>query len=620
MDPVPGARFVQLAALIQPRSWAATDVTRLADGAYVVCGVDYFGDDYWWGYGNMSAIRISVDGWLDPSFGHNGFWQIEPDESGYSWAIDCDVSADGSIFAAGYQGDHPALLKVRPDGVTDTAAWAAGILELDFYGTASSVVELTDGDFALLGTNYDLGIQFIARVDSTTGTFDAAFGTDGVTTLDFGRSDERPWTTPAGLMAQADGKLVAVSALHYSGVEQARNVNRGDALGVARIDPNGTGNNGFVGFASLLNQVTEGSGSEVAVSVQRTGGSTGLFVVSHETRAQSAGEDDFRPTTGTLVWPDGDSGTKQINVRIAADALLEPTESFQIALFDSTGSLAQSVTTVAIQDFPTFPKPPVYTEGGGSGAFGIEVILLLILGCYRLIPLRKVRRTCMLVPLAVLAAAGAARAQTEGRDRTWDLGLSFADSDDVTVSGPAGTSISFMASSGWGLWGDFNFSNRLAIGFEWSQLSPDAETNFSQDLDASGVGTLTTIRHQADIDNLHIKGILNFLDRNITPYVEFGIGRTNIDSNVAVAEASGLDPLWVDWYDPWWGHVGHPTAVPGEYEDSNTTYIFAIGVRWDISDRFTARADYAALEGLEVSAVTGTLEPESVRLGFGWRF
>ena len=198
--------------------------------------------------------------------------------------------------------------------------------------------------------------------------------------------------------------------------------------------------------------------------------------------------------------------------------------------------------------------------------------------------------------------------------------MTVVNSGGASVAGPAGTSIRFESGQGLGLWANHHVTRRLAIGFEWSRLSPDAETNFVVDQGPSGLGPITTLRHQADIDNLHLTGTLNFLDRDITPFLEVGIGRTTLDANVSVARAAGLDANWDDWYDPWWGRVWHPDSVPGSYKDTNTTVTYAIGVRWDVSSRFTARADYSGIDGHEISAVTGSAKPESLRLGFGWRF
>ena len=638
-DPVPGVRVVSLGNLFPSSTLRVTVAARQGDGAYILCGGDYIVDD-WWGTANMGAIRILADASLDPGFGQNGVWQLESDDLVDSWANGCGVTADGSIVVAGHRDYVPLLVKLRPDGVVDTTAWAGGMLQMSPWGTAESIVELADGDLAVLGTRSGPVVgEYIGRIDPATGAFDASFGEDGVAVIDFGFDDQRPIVSSQRLLEQGDGKLVVVAAIQYSWIEFDTNWVFGNAaLAVARVDPGGPGNNGFVGFTAALNSVQEDvTPVAVTVAVQRTGGSAGHFSVDFAAIADTAGTSDFRATAGTLVWGDRESGPKTISVPIAADLVGEPTESFRIELLNPTGMLAQRVTKVAIYDTEEEPEPPVYAKGGGSGAFGIDALLLLVVAGYAALqrarpgewrsrgnwPLRQtsaLRLACVLVPFALLAAAGTAQAQSDGREQRWDAGMTLADAGDASVSGPAGTSITMTGKGGWGVWGSYNVGNRLAIGFEWSHMSPDVATNFANDIGTSGTGSIETIRHQADIDNVHLKGTWNLLNRAITPFLEFGVGKSRIDSNIEVAKAAGLDALWVDWYDPWWGQVWHPASVPGRYEASNTTYTYAIGVRWDISENFTARADLSGLDGLEVSAVTGIAEFESFRLGFGWRF
>jgi hypothetical protein len=130
--------------------------------------------------------------------------------------------------------------------------------------------------------------------------------------------------------------------------------------------------------------VTEGLDPEVTIAVQRTGGSAGSFLVDYETRNGTAATSDYGAASGTLVWPDGDMEQKFISVLIIQDTVNEGTEHFQVALSSSKGALARSGTTVVVYNRTPLTRPTNAALGGG-GAFGIELLLLLI--CC--LPIRK---------------------------------------------------------------------------------------------------------------------------------------------------------------------------------------------------------------------------------------
>ena len=208
-------------------------------------------------------------------------------------------------------------------------------------------------------------------------------------------------------------------------------------------------------------------------------------------------------------------------------------------------------------------------------------------------------------------AAGLASAQVYEREGTWEAGFLIADTGDDTLSGQNGTSLSVKSDVGWGFFGSYNFSNRLAVGGDWSFISPDYTATFR--VDNGGIpGPLQTIRHTADVTNLHIKGTFNFLETDFTPFVEAGLGWTWIDSNVA----SGL-PSTGCWWDPWWGYIC--SSYYDTYDSTRTSYTYAVGFRWDISPDFMLRADYGILD-IDTSAASGEIETEAVRVAFGWRF
>jgi opacity protein-like surface antigen len=220
--------------------------------------------------------------------------------------------------------------------------------------------------------------------------------------------------------------------------------------------------------------------------------------------------------------------------------------------------------------------------------------------------MRQIIVACFLFSLAAVAAA-----QTYERAGTWEAGFVVIDTGDDFLSGQQGTSLDLQSELGWGFWGGYNFNNHLGVSFDWSHVSPDYTLTYRRD--NGGIpGQLETIRHTADIDNLHIKGTFNFLEGAFTPFVEAGFGWTWADSNVA----SGL-PQTGCWWDPWWGYVC--TSYYDTYDSTNTSYTYSAGLRWDISPDFTLRADYGILN-VDMSAASGSAEFEALRIAFGWRF
>lgn len=222
------------------------------------------------------------------------------------------------------------------------------------------------------------------------------------------------------------------------------------------------------------------------------------------------------------------------------------------------------------------------------------------------------RHLQVLALLALAAFTGSAHAQTYAREGTWEFGMLLLDTGNETVSGQAGTSLALKGDLGWGLWGAYNFNNRLAVAFDWTHTSPDYTLTYREDIGGQIPGPQQTIRHEADLDNIHIKGTFYFLEGDFTPFVEAGLGWTWVDSNIATGP-----PTTGCWWDPWWGYVC--SSFYDTYDSTQTSYTYSAGVRWDISPEFTVRADYGILD-IDLSAASGSAEMDGFRLGFGWRF
>jgi len=104
-------------------------------------------------------------------------------------------------------------------------------------------------------------------------------------------------------------------------------------------------------WAATSYVANEQSGS-VVLTATRSANSTGAVSVSYATAPGTATSGaDFTAKTGTLSWADGDSSPKTITITLAADALVEGTESFTVTLSAPSGGVvvdpASATVTVA---------------------------------------------------------------------------------------------------------------------------------------------------------------------------------------------------------------------------------------------------------------------------------
>jgi len=407
--PIPGATVI---ATGLPGSSA--ELIRQPDGKYVACGTRYNG---WDPPSNMVAVRINPDGSPDTGFGTDGLWYLPSDGGlGNSGVEACVRLTDGTFVIAGHVergGVKAALVRLRPDGLLDTASWSSGIATFDAGANMaiSAIVDLGDGRLAVAGTiywgalngpaelggyTYPVSDVFIAQIEIDTGLPDPDFGDKGVTIVDMSRGDLPAWTHNVDLIRQSDGKLASVAGVTYHDALDTQwgqdDYERLTAIVLARVDPRGSGSAGLIGFADGYANVGEGAGS-VTVEVKRTGGSVGHVLVDYETVGVTASAPgDFTATSGTLTWLAGDTEPMFITVPINDDTAAEGEEWFRIELSSVSAPLANGSATVWIVDDDTEPQsypetphvtlPGVSGGSGGGGASGIETLLLIASAVY----------------------------------------------------------------------------------------------------------------------------------------------------------------------------------------------------------------------------------------------
>lgn len=374
-----------------------TAIVQQSDGKFMACG--YVSATSAAATPNsLLAMRMLANGMPDPAFGNNGTVLI----GGWQNPVeihDCLEMADGHFVFVGNSGrgklQRAAALRLTPDGRVDAGFGNNGIVTLlsDMPSAGSTMLLMTDGSLAIAGTHlmpvldssFSWTDMLVARIDPTSGEIDRSFGDRGVTIVDFGARGYRGFAGPAALNQQPDGKLLVIGS----------QIDRYDwwysaSVAMARIDPYGSGSNGWAGLIASFASVPR-SGGEVSLHMRRTGGSTGSLSVDYRTvdDTASAGT-DYVASNGTVVWADGDMSDKTISITVLNAELAANVESFTVEFFNSSGGLSMDLATIAIsRPAPSGGPPPSGGGNGGgtnvggsyvgSGAIGIELLLMMVL-------------------------------------------------------------------------------------------------------------------------------------------------------------------------------------------------------------------------------------------------
>ncbi len=102
---------------------------------------------------------------------------------------------------------------------------------------------------------------------------------------------------------------------------------------------------GMLGFSAASYGGSEGT--QLQIAVNRTVGSTGAIAVDYEIVPATGDSSDLLTSSGTLGWPDGDSGDKIITLDLLADASAEDLERLLIRLTAPTGGATLAPGSVA---------------------------------------------------------------------------------------------------------------------------------------------------------------------------------------------------------------------------------------------------------------------------------
>jgi uncharacterized delta-60 repeat protein len=368
--PIAGTTLVDSGMSDEPAA-----LLRQPDGKWLACGkrrIEGADSDEAEALG-MLVVRLDASGAVDPTFGDEGIWRL-PRANGLGAARDCALLGDGSVLVAGYLGPairrSPALVRLRPDGVVDPVF---GVRKISYDGSAElhALLPLPDGKVLLAGGASPSAFEgleemFFARVDPETGSADPAFGQLGIASVDFGQSQYAAFATATALLRQPDGGIAVLGSVGLND-DPLNSWDTIASVGLARIAPDGSASQGFVGFALPPFRVQESAG-EMIVPVRRFGGPDGAVAVDYETLDGSATfPRDYTAVRGTLTWADGDMEPKFVRVPLTDDAVVEGDESFIVRLTNATTSLAWSEQRLLIDDDDA-PPAPAQAGAGNSGA------------------------------------------------------------------------------------------------------------------------------------------------------------------------------------------------------------------------------------------------------------
>jgi uncharacterized delta-60 repeat protein len=357
---------------------AGADVAIQPDGKIVVAG--YADDGVVWDsptWGEFALARYNPDGSRDASFGADG---VVSDAFGASQvrANAVAIQDDGKIVVGGHarfgypgSGLHWdyfdfAVARYHPDGTRDTSFGSNGLVTTDLglpsndypCDFISDIAIQPDGKIVAVGsTGFNGRDLAIARYEPD-GSLDAAFGTGGTITYNFGASS----ASGNGLVIQDDGRIVVVGYLSLAGSPT------GADMLVARLNEDGSLDTSFDsdGFASIDFGAMTDVASDIAFPPGGkilVGGRADHVDTSRDFALVLLESDGSLDTTvGILPWP----GTTRTARSMRRSAPAERRRSTSVTV-STTTCMALSCSPMGRSSWPGTPRtrssrPPEQTS------------------------------------------------------------------------------------------------------------------------------------------------------------------------------------------------------------------------------------------------------------------
>ncbi|MFO0810356.1 MAG: Calx-beta domain-containing protein [Gemmataceae bacterium] len=253
--------------------------------------------------------------------------------------------------------------------VGTTTAVQAGALQLSAsqYSVAENAGTVTITVSRVGGSTGAVSVQYATGIGSATAGSDYT-ATSG--TLTWADGDTSPKTFTVAILDDTIVETNETFPVALSAPGGGASLGAPGSATVTIVDNDQpTGSAGSLQFGPAQYLVAE-NGVSVAISVTRTGGSTGAVSVQYATAngTASAGS-DYTTTTGTLTWAAGDAATKTFVVPIIDDTIVESNEAFTIALSSPVGGATLGTASTATVTITDDDQPPV----PGTLQFGAAV-------------------------------------------------------------------------------------------------------------------------------------------------------------------------------------------------------------------------------------------------------
>lgn len=221
----------------------------------------------------------------------------------------------------------------------------------------------------------------------------------------------------------------------------------------------------------------------------------------------------------------------------------------------------------------------------------------------------KLRIHIVLIVIAIFAVNHASAqnlVRKMSRKQTWETSFEVFYMGAETVDFKGGSYIDSDSDVGWGFTLGYNLSEQLNFNFEFNTNRMRYKA-----LAVPGDSTLEPrfVSHKMNTYTGQFNGIYHFDPGPVTPYIQAGLGWTNIDSNV-----TNGPPSTGCWWDPWWGYIC--SNYYRTYNKDSFSYNMALGLRVDTSRTTFVRASYGVL-WVDMSKASSTPEYEIARLEFG---
>jgi hypothetical protein len=122
----------------------------------------------------------------------------------------------------------------------------------------------------------------------------------------------------------------------------------------------------------------------------------------------------------------------------------------------------------------------------------------------------------------------------------------------------------------------------------------------------------SVIDHEFSQFNGRIKGVFNFSEGPLTPYVEGGFGWSYFDSNVADGP-----PQTGCWWHPYWGYICN--NYYSTFTETSFSYGGAVGLRYQMPGGTFLKGSYNVWD-LDSLGEASDSTISSFKVEFGWSF